>query len=50
MTKIPREENVQADALSKIGYRTGPDVKTSTTGVVVQTKPSIIPKLDMMEV
>jgi hypothetical protein len=50
MTKIHREENVQADTLSKIGSRTGPDVKTSTTRVVVQTKPSIIPKLDMMEV
>jgi ribonuclease HI len=35
MTKIPREEYVQADALSKMGSGTGPDVKTSTHEVVV---------------
>jgi hypothetical protein len=50
MTKIPWEENLQADALSKMGSGTGPDVKTSTNEVVVQTEPSIIPKLEMMEV
>jgi ribonuclease HI len=50
MTKIPREENVQADALSKMGSGTGPDVKTSAYEVVVQTEPSITPKLDMMEI
>jgi hypothetical protein len=33
-----------------MGFGTGPDVKTSTNEVVVQTEPSIIPKLDMMEV
>ncbi|XP_062147754.1 uncharacterized protein LOC133856715 [Alnus glutinosa] len=49
MTKIPREENVQADALSKMGSGTGPDVKTSAYGVVIQTEPSITPKLDVME-
>jgi hypothetical protein len=50
MTKIPREENVQADSFSKTVFDTGPNVKTSTNEVVVQTKPSIIPKLEMMEV
>jgi hypothetical protein len=50
MTKIPREENVQADSLSKMGFGTGPNVKTSTNKVVVQTEPLIIPKLEMMEV
>jgi ribonuclease HI len=50
MTKIPREENAQADALSKMGSGTGPVVKTSTRGVVIQIEPSILPKLDMMEV
>jgi ribonuclease HI len=50
LTKIPREDNVQVDALSKMGSGTGPVVKTSTYEVVVQTEPSIIPKLDMMEV
>jgi hypothetical protein len=49
MTKIPREENVQADALSKMGSGTGPDVKTSTYGVVIQSEPSITLKLDVME-
>jgi ribonuclease HI len=37
MTKILWEENVKADALSKMGSSTGPDVKTSTNEVVVQT-------------
>jgi len=50
MTKIPQKENVQADALSKMGSGTGPDVKTSANEVVVQTEPSITPKLDMMVV
>jgi len=50
MTKVPREENVQADALSKMGFGTGPVIKTSTREVVIQTEPSILPKLDMMEV
>jgi len=50
MTKVPREENVQADALSKIGSGTGPVIKTSTREVVIQTEPLILPKLDMMEV
>jgi hypothetical protein len=50
LTKIPRVDNVQADALSKMGSGTGPIIKTSAYEVVVQTKPSIIPKLDMMEV
>jgi hypothetical protein len=49
MTKIPREENVQADALSKMGLGTGPDVKTSAYRVVIQSEPSITPKLDVME-
>jgi ribonuclease HI len=34
-TKIPREENVQADALSKMGSGTGPVIKTSAYEVVV---------------
>jgi hypothetical protein len=50
MTKIPREKNVQVDSLSKMGFGTGPNVKTSTNKVVVQTEPLIIPKLEMMEV
>jgi hypothetical protein len=50
MTKIPREENVQADALSKMGSGTGPDVQTSAYEVVIQTEPSITPKLDVMEI
>jgi ribonuclease HI len=50
MTKITREENVEVDALSKMGFGTGPDVKTSTNEVVVQTEPAINPKLEMMEV
>jgi hypothetical protein len=50
MTKIPWEENVEADALSKMGSSTGPDVKTSTNEVVVQTEPTINKKLEMMEV
>jgi hypothetical protein len=50
MTKVPREENVQADALSKMGSGTGPVIKTSTRKVVIQNEPSILPKLDMMEV
>jgi hypothetical protein len=50
MTKIPRKDNVQADALSKIGSGTWPNIKTSVYDVVVQTEPSIIPKLDMMEI
>jgi ribonuclease HI len=49
ITKIPREENVQVDALSKMGSGTGPDVKTSAYRVVIQTEPSITPKLDVME-
>jgi NADPH-dependent 7-cyano-7-deazaguanine reductase QueF-like protein len=49
MTKIPREENVQADALSKMGSGTGPDVQTSAYEVVIQIEPSITPKLDVME-
>jgi hypothetical protein len=49
-TKIPREENVQADALSKMGSTTGPVIKTFAYEVVVQTEPSIISKLDLMEV
>jgi ribonuclease HI len=35
MTKIPQEENVQADSLSKMGSGTRPDVKTSTNEMVV---------------
>jgi ribonuclease HI len=50
MTKIPRKENVEVDALSKMGSGTGPDVKTSTNEVAVQTEPAINPKLEMMEV
>jgi hypothetical protein len=50
LTKILREDNVQADALSKMGSRTRPVVKTSAYEVVVQTEPSISPKLDMMEI
>jgi hypothetical protein len=50
MTKIHWEENVQADALSKMGSGIGPVNKTSAYEVVVQTEPSVIPKLDMMEV
>jgi len=50
MTKITREENVEVDALSKMGSGTGPDVKTSTNEVAVQTEPAINPKLEMMEV
>jgi hypothetical protein len=49
MTKIPREENVQADALSKMGSGTGPNVQTSSYEVVIQTEPSITPKLHVME-
>lgn len=49
MTKILLEENVQADALSKISSGTGPDVQTSAYEVVIQTEPSITPKLDLME-
>jgi ribonuclease HI len=49
MTKIPREENVQADALSKMGSGTGPNVQTSAYEVVIQTEPSITPKLYVME-
>jgi ribonuclease HI len=49
MTKILREENVQVDALSKMGLGTGPDIQTSTYEVVIQTEPSITPKLDVME-
>ncbi|XP_062170503.1 uncharacterized protein LOC133876233 [Alnus glutinosa] len=48
--KVPREENARADALSKMDSGTGPVVKTSTRGVVIQTEPSILPKLDMMEI
>jgi hypothetical protein len=33
-----------------MGSGTGPVIKTSTREVVIQTKPSILPKLDMMEV
>lgn len=50
VTKVPREENARADALSKMGSGTGPVVRTSTRGVVIQTEPSILPKLDMMEI
>jgi hypothetical protein len=50
VTKIYREENVQADALSKMGSETRPVIKTSAYEVVVQTEPSITPKLDIMEV
>jgi ribonuclease HI len=50
VTQVPRKENARADALSKMGSGTGPVVKTSTRGVVIQTKPSILPKLDMMEI
>lgn len=50
VTKVPREENAQADALSKMGSGTGPVVTTSTQGVVIQTEPSILPKLYMMEI
>jgi hypothetical protein len=32
-----------------MGSGTGPDVKTSAYGVVIQTEPSITPKLDVME-
>lgn len=49
MTKIPREENVQADTLSKMGSGTGPNIQTSAYEVVIQTEPSITPKLDVME-
>jgi hypothetical protein len=50
VTKVPREENARADALSKMGSGTEPVVKTSTRGVVIQTEPSILPKLGMMEI
>ncbi|XP_062147745.1 uncharacterized protein LOC133856706 [Alnus glutinosa] len=41
--------NVQADALSKMGSGTRPDVQTSAYEVVIQTEPSITPNLDVME-
>jgi hypothetical protein len=50
MTKIHRKDNIRADALSKMGSSTGPDIKTYAYEVVVQTEPSVIPKLDMMEI
>lgn len=50
VTKVSREENAQADALSKMRSDTGPIVTTSTRGVVAQTEPSILPRLDMMEI
>jgi len=49
MTKIPWEENVQDDALSKMGSGTEPGVQTSAYEVIVQTEPTIAPKLDVME-
>jgi ribonuclease HI len=49
MTKVPREENVQVDALFKMGSGTGPNVQTSSYEVVIQTEPSITPKLHVME-
>ncbi|XP_062176044.1 uncharacterized protein LOC133881098 [Alnus glutinosa] len=50
LTKIPREDSAQADALSKMGSRTGPKIKTFANEVIVQTEPSIIPKQELMEI
>jgi hypothetical protein len=50
LTKIPPEDNIRADTLSKMGFGTGPEIKTSAYEVIVVTEPSIIPKQDMMEI
>jgi hypothetical protein len=49
-TKIHRENNIRADALSKIGPKTGPEVKTFSHKIMSQKKPYIISRQETMEI
>jgi hypothetical protein len=50
LTKIPREDNARADALSKLGSRTDQVIKASTYKVIIQAEPSIALRQDMKQV
>jgi ribonuclease HI len=50
LTKIPREENVKADALARIGSGSDEEIDASKHKVRVLTKPSIIENNDMMHI
>jgi hypothetical protein len=52
LTKIPRENNLRADALSKVGSgaKARPEVKNSSHKVMLQSEPSILPKQEMMDI
>jgi hypothetical protein len=47
--KIPREENIQADELSKVASGTYKEIEASGQQIIVLTEPSIIPKINVME-
>lgn len=48
LTKIPRENNVRADALSKMGSEAGLKMKNYPNEVMLQSEPSILPKREVM--
>jgi hypothetical protein len=48
LTKILREDNVQVDALSKVGSGTDQDIEVSAHEVIIKSEPSIAPKQDVM--
>jgi hypothetical protein len=48
LTKIPRENNIRADALSKMGSRGGPEMKNYPNEVMLQSEPSILSNKEVM--
>jgi len=49
VTKIPREENIRADELSKITSGTDEEIEASGRQIIVLTEPSITSKINVME-
>jgi ribonuclease HI len=48
LTKIPKEENVWADALSRVGSRTEQKIQASRRRILVKIAPFIAPESDTM--
>jgi hypothetical protein len=50
ITKIPREENTQADALARVGSATDQEMTVMKRGILVQPQPTIRKTRDLMRI
>jgi hypothetical protein len=50
LTKILKQDNIQANALSRLGSKTDQKIEASAQEVIIIAKPSIVTRQDMMQV